>query len=159
MNKTSDMAQPTGKDDNKIITKLKIATFNVRGLKNNKKRFTLVRNLKLKNIDIISMQETHFNNEVDSISLSSQWGGTVHHSFGSNRSKGIATLFNPSIKDSDISLIFKNDRVLISLVNIDSVKFVIVNIYCPCTEQEKKLFLNNLFFSIADVLDANPTII
>ena len=104
------MEQPTGNDGNKINSQLKCATFNVRGLKNNMKRYTLVRNLKMKNLDIISLQETHLHNEADAISLNSQWGGTVHHAFGTNRSKGLATLFKPGIKETNISLIHKTDR-------------------------------------------------
>ncbi len=140
MTMPSDMEQPTSNEGKKINTQLKIATLNVRGLKNNKKRYTIVNNFKLRKLDIISLQETHFSCNADKISLDAQWGGTVHHAFGSSRSKGLATLFNPSIKESDISLVFKNDRVLMSLVSIDGIKFMIINIYSPCSDREKKAF-------------------
>ena len=61
-------------------------------------------------------------------------GGTVHHSLGTNRSKGLATLFSPKIKEENISLLLKTDRILMSSVKIDCTTLIIINVYCPCID-------------------------
>ena len=138
------MAQQTGSNNLKIQSPLKIATFNVRGFKNQKKRSAVLRNFRLEKLDIIALQETHISDELEIRSLAKLWGGSVHYSPGSNRSKGLITLFHPRFKETDTQVIFHTDRFLISSVLIDNLTFFVINVYSPCIEREKLSFLNSL---------------
>ena len=140
----SGMAQCTNTNNFELQNPLKLASFNVRGFKKHKKRSTVLRNIKLENIDIAALQETHLSDESEIQHLERQWGGTVHFSFGTNRSKGLVTLFNENIDEKDIKLLFRNDRILVSSVLIDSEKLIVINVYAPCIENEKKIFFDNL---------------
>ena len=127
-----------------IEQSLKISTLNVRGFKNKKKRTTLIRTFKDDHSDIIALQETHHLSDSERDELKLQWGGTVHYSWESNRSKGLVTLFNKKFAEEDISLVFKSDRVLISSIMINKDKLFVINIYSPCISKEKIPFLDSL---------------
>ena len=158
-NTHSGMAQRIDINNVELQNPLKIASFNVRGFKNAKKRSTVLRNFLSEKIDVVAMQETHLSDESEINHLRSQWGGTVHYSFGTNRSKGLVTLFNKSIEDKDVKLIFKTERILVSSVLLESEKFIIINVYCHCVENEKKSFFDNLqgmlFNQLGDDMEGN----
>ena len=128
----------------KSSSSLKIATLNVRGFKNKRKRTTLFRKFKSEKLDIIALQETYISNETELREISTQWRGPVHYSFGSNHSKGLITLFNSSFHDNDIDLIFTSDRIILSSVKLENTNIYILNIYSPCEDQQKIIFLDQL---------------
>ena len=139
----------TNYKNTKLNEALKIATFNVRGLKNRKKRRALIRVIKREKTDIIGLQETHINSENEIRDTECLWGGKVHSSLGSNRSKGLITLFHPKYNQHLIKEVFNNDRIIISLIEIDNEKLYIINVYSPCTgDNEKKDFINLLISTI-----------
>ena len=107
------MAVNEGKSMN-LDTPLKLATLNVRGLLEVKKRRAVLRKLKSENIDVISLQETHIYNDASLKELSNLWGGPIHHSPGSNRSKGLITMLHPRHGDCNFTKIWSNERIIIS---------------------------------------------
>ena len=120
--------------------RVKIVTLNVQGINNQKKRKTLIRLFKKDSINILALQETYLTSK-DMDLVEKEWGGTVHMSEGSNRSKGLLTLFDKSFLNDDVTMIFKNDRMILSSVIKETKKYFIANIYSPCIEQDKERFL------------------
>ena len=72
---------------------------------------------------------------------------------GTNRSKGIVTLFSKSIDPLNVSLLFKSDRCLIISVCIDNYLVGLVNIYGPCLNNEKCGFINKLNNNIKKICE------
>ena len=107
-----------------IETPLCVATINVRGFKNDLKCMGLLSRLKKEKLDILSIQETHLVTEVEIDALSARWGGIVHHSPGSNRSKGVATLFDAKYTDN-VVFIKSYDRIVFSKLRVDSENILI----------------------------------
>ena len=134
-----------------IESPLSLATFNVRGINSTKKRTSIIRSLKREKIDIVALQETYLVKTQDYEEIQRQWGGNLHFNSGSNRSKGVITLFSPSFESDDISILYKSEdgRVLISSLKFEKEHFLIVNVYSPCDETHSKIeFLNDLLIKL-----------
>ena len=110
---------------------LSFLTLNVQGLRNKKRRQALFRSFKLKNIDVIALQETHLTeNETDIIR--SEWNGIFHMSSDTSRSKGLLTLFNNSISHFESFVAHKSDRIMTSVLKVNNdTSFLITNVYSP----------------------------
>ena len=67
---------------------------------------------------------------------------------GTNRSKGIITLFSKSIAPHNVNLLFKSERCLTNSFCFDNHVVAVVNIYGPCVDSEKITFINNLNHNI-----------
>ena len=118
----------------------KVVSMNVRGLRNARKRRILFHNFKKEKYDIICLQETYLTKNDVSL-IEKEWPSGFHMAEGSNKSKGLLTLFSKKVTNLPLSLVFVNERCLISLFSIDDLKFSVVNIYAPCTFSEKVKFL------------------
>lgn len=123
--------------------KIKCASFNVRGLRNYKKRSALLKKFKFDQFDVIALQETHLLDS-DMHSLSKQWSGPMHYTEGTNRSKGLCTLFHANLKNDAVILVHKDDRVIISKLSVACNNVFIINVYAPCTEPHKRDFIGHL---------------
>ncbi len=110
---------------------LRVGSLNVNGLRDKVKNNALLELIKLKNINVILLQETHsdYRNEVD---WGLWWEGESCLSHGSNTSAGVAILFSTAIK---AKIIWKTEiepgRLLVVRVEISNIVFVFVNIYAP----------------------------
>ena len=113
----------------KLESPLKVATLNVRGLRNSSKQLGLVQKLNRERLDILAIQETHLCSEQEINTLALQWGGIVHFSPGTNRIKGVATLFSSKYSQENIKFIKSYDRIVFSSIRIDCENIMIVNIY------------------------------
>ncbi len=91
------------------------------------KRSTLIRKFKEDKHDVIALQEIHTLSDRDENELKSKWGGVIHHSWGSNHSKGLITLFHPKFAEENVELIFKSDRIIISSIKLDGDCLFIIN--------------------------------
>ena len=78
------------------ILKCNIIALNVRGIRNLVKRRSIFRYLKDQNCSFYLLQET-FSEPKDERVWKNEWGGDVFFSHGSNHSKGVCILVNPSI--------------------------------------------------------------
>ena len=122
---------------------LKVLSMNVRGMRNAKKRRSLFYQYKKGNYDIIGIQDTHLALENKEI-IDREWGNNFYMVPGTNRSKGIITLFSKSVDPLHVGLLLKNDRCLINSIAIDSHVIAVVNIYAPCINNEKIEFISQL---------------
>ena len=122
---------------------LNICSLNARGLKNKMKRNAIFKELKSKNMDVISFQETYLSAQDLNI-IKKELGGTIHFSPAIGRSMGLVNFFSRKIEQDKVDLIYKTDRVLISKIPFNNESMFIINIYSPCNEKEKILFIKNL---------------
>ena len=129
--------------------KLKIASFNAQGLRNAKRRNAIFRHFKKNNFDVIAIQESYLLLE-DKELIAREWGGPFHITEGTKHSKGLLTLFGVDFDESEINNIYFNDRIIISSLNFDDNHITIINIYGPCGEKEKIIFLKDLSVIIDD---------
>ncbi len=98
---------------------LRVGSLNVNGLRDKVRNDALLE-LKLKNINVILLQETHsdYRNEVD---WGLWWEGESCLSHGSNTSAGVAILFSTAIKAKIISKIeVEPGRLLVVRVEISN---------------------------------------
>ena len=134
----------------------KVVSMNVRGLRNARKRRILFHNFKKEKYDIICLQETYLTKDDVSL-IEKEWSSGFHMAEGSNKSKGLLTLFSKKVTNLPLSLVFVNERCLISFFSIDDLKFSVVNIYAPCTLSEKVKFLKNVQDFITDSSSDNDS--
>ena len=121
----------------------RIGTLNVRGLNNKRKRRAVFGYLRKHKIDIACLQETYIKN--DSIcEVEGEWKGKVLYKQGTNRSKGLITLIEPTLSGNKTEVVKETDRTLIVKVSINDNIHTIVNCYAPNSSTEKIEFLNNL---------------
>ena len=92
---------------------IKFLTWNIAGLRKPSKRKTIFRLLKGENFTFSALQETCLKHE-DLGQIEREWAGVIHQAPGSNKSKGLLTLFSNKIKKEDIKLIKSSDRFIIS---------------------------------------------
>lgn len=109
-------------------------SFNVRGLNDQKKRRSIFKWLKQKQIDICLLQETYCTDKVEHI-WRNEWGGKIIASNGTNHARGVAVLIKPDL-DAEIINIIKDDigRMLLVELKVQDTHFKIMNIYAPNTE-------------------------
>ena len=104
-------------------------TFNVRGIRDSKKRRKLFSFLHTHKYDFIYLQETHSIPSDNSLWVN-EWGGKAYLSHGSNCSKGVAILIKPTIAMTVINLIIDVDgRFIILNINCNDMLFELINIY------------------------------
>ena len=133
---------------------LNLATFNVRGFKNNFKQSSVLKSFIDEKIDILALQETHLKAK-DYIKLSKKWPGPILFSEGSNHSLGLCILFDKNFKSEETKLIFNNDRVLLCSFKIGQENFYICNIYSPNENKKKRIFFENINNIIKNHLTIN----
>ena len=110
---------------------LKCLSLNVRGLNKSTKRRTIFRWLHKQNHHVTFLQESYCSKERAAI-WENEWGGKAFFSHGTNHSKGVIILINPSVDFKVEKLISdKQGRVIILKVSFDEKTIVLVNIYAP----------------------------
>ena len=110
---------------------LKIATLNVEGLQDPKKRKFVFHFLKSTNFDIFALQETH-SSAADIGPWTEEWGGQAIWNSLDSTSKGTAILFSPAFEFEDVSHDADFDgRILRSTIKVHDTQIQILNIYGP----------------------------
>lgn len=123
---------------------LRVGSLNINGMRDGRKNVILSEMIKLKDLSVTFLQETHSNysNEVD---WGLWWKGDYVLSHGTNLSAGVAVLFSPSVKAKILS---KNEvepgRCLIVKAEICNFIFLFVNIYAPNVGAERLTFFTRL---------------
>ena len=136
------------------IQNLKIATFNVRGMRTNLKQDALIKSLSNLKLNIIALQETHLiQKDIDL--LKNRWQGPIIHSEGTTCSKGLCFLFDNYFKNIKIDVIAKNDRFLLCSCVIGNKKLYLCNVYAPNNTNEKLLFYSSQSAPCCCGLDTN----
>ena len=113
------------------MAKLRLASLNVRGLKDPTKRRQIFQYCKEKQFDVILLQETHLQKE-DEYFVRSIWGGDIFHSYGENNARGVAIMIRKetkvNVKDVKTD---KLGRVIVLDIDFEGDSYTIINIYAP----------------------------
>ncbi len=126
-------------------TNIQLLTLNVRGLKGNKKRKCILNWLKKTMCpDIIFLQETYIDKEIDQ-KLSKEWSGQHFHSYSSsNHSAGVSILFKPKLDLRIVGHFSSQDgRKLLLNAILNGQKLSLVNLYAPNDVQRRIEFFKN----------------
>ena len=120
---------------------LKIVSFNVNGLRNNRKRRTIFP-LKNEKLDFILLQETH-SNHTDGKLWKYEWGGDILYSHGNNYSNDVAILAKKFLKHKrTATYIDQAGRILLVEIKLNKI-FVISIVYAP--KKDKPTFFDAFF--------------
>ena len=87
----------------------------------------------------------------DKENIRREWGENFYMSPGTNKRKGIITLFSKEIEPESVSLLFVSDRILITAFCLNDSNFAVINIYSPWDINEKFIFMKNLNYTIKSV--------
>ena len=124
-------------------------SYNVRGLRDNKKRRKLFLYFQNHKYDFILLQETH-STVIDIITWKKEWGGDIYFSHGSRHSKGVMILTKPSTNDVVNSVVEDpNGRYVILNMNVNGTGIELINVYGYNVDRD------DLFTEIANYLNNN----
>ena len=87
---------------NLSIHRVQYITYNVRGLRDGKKRGAVFEWLRTQNVDMIFLQETHCESEKEGKKWGKEWGALSFWNNFSSRSRGVATLFNKNFNKNNV---------------------------------------------------------
>ena len=122
---------------------IRTITLNANGLSDKCKRTQLFRYLRLKEIDIACIQETHFTESKKKI-IKNEWGGQVVYSNGESNARGVAILIAKKMKIDKIkSESDCNGRIVQLSFQINDATFKIINVYAP--NDDKPEFFSDIF--------------
>ena len=122
----------------------KCLSLNVRGLNKTFKRRLIFRWLHNQKQHFIFLQECYSTNLCTS-KWQNEWGGKVAFSHGTNHSKGVMILINPSLDCKSEKIITdKNGRFIIQKLSLDEQAIVLVNIYAPNDANQQVAFFSKL---------------
>lgn len=131
-------------------------SLNVRGLRESVKRKALFLYCKGQKSNCIFLQETH-SSDSDVSFWSNQWGSKILFSHGSTRSGGVAILFNNFPGDLVIQRTDLNGHWLIAVMRVESLFFILVNVYGYNNESQNKNMLEDITLNIFELKDRYPT--
>ena len=130
---------------------LHVATLNVSGLRNDKKRKSVFTWLRSLGYDVIFLQETHCHLRRDEKRWSLEWDGQSIWSKGTNKSRGVAVLFNRNnIYNFQNVAIDSCGRYISFDLYIGDSKYRMVNVYSPNCGNERTAFFNNIQSFLVD---------
>ena len=116
---------------------LRIASCNVRGLRDLTKRQHIFKYFREKQLDIIFLQETH-STQAEASYWRTNWGGKAYFSHGTSNARGVTTLVSRKAKikidevENDV-----NSRWSKMLVKIEETNIMLLNIYAPNDDNPK----------------------
>ena len=123
---------------------LKCLSLNVRGLNKSIKRRTVFRWLHKQNHHIIFLQESYCSKDLEPI-WENEWGGKAFFSHGTNHSKGVITLINPSVNCKVVKVTSDiQGRFIILKLSLEEKVIVLVNIYAPNDVAQQVAFFKRL---------------
>ena len=126
------------------MSKLEIASLNVRGLQDNNKRKRIFQTFRNSKFDIILLQETHSTDE-DVVLWKKDWIGRAFFSSLNSTKSGVAILckesknFKAEFENSD-----KAGRIISVTIETQKNKFQITNVYAPNIPLQRKTFFDKL---------------
>ena len=124
---------------------LKILSLNVRGLCSPSKVDLLCRELELLSYDIFLLRETHVSRKSQAESMERVWRGKCFCSLGVGKSAGVAVFLSPSFAGDVQRFVFDCDgRVLSLLIQLNSFKLNLINVYAPNGVSGRKTFFEQL---------------
>jgi exonuclease III len=134
-----------------IMASLKIASMNVRGLRDAEKRSDLFDWLRNKNFSLYLLQESHSTKDIEH-TWESEWGFKILFSHGTSNSRGACILINNNFSYTLERCIVDDDgRYVIVALNVDGKNIIICNIYGP--NKDQPTFFQNLFNALGSLPD------
>jgi len=126
------------------MSEVNIATLNVNGARELRKRAGIFEMVKQKRIDVVMLQETHsdLRNAAD---WAEEWDGVSVLSHNTSLSGGVAILFAKSFSPTSYQVdeVVKG-RLLKVRAIFENYIFVFICVYIPTAQIERMLFLNTL---------------
>ena len=126
------------------MSEFRVSTLNINGARNVKKRACLFELVKLKNINVMFIQETHSDtlNETD---WRTEWEGEVILSHLSNSSGGVAILFSRDFAPMsfEVEEIMKG-RLMVVRAKYELFNMVFINVYASTNGPARIMLLNEL---------------
>ena len=142
-----------------MVSRVKIISLNVRGLRNQVKRRSIFSYLKNQKATLYCLQET-FSKEEDEKIWSAEWGGQIIFSHGSEHSRGVCLLLSVNSGLSFTTVYADRDgRYIIAKINIGGEQLFVVNIYAPNKGLEQELFIRDLGANLISKTDITKVII
>ncbi|CAF0936516.1 unnamed protein product [Brachionus calyciflorus] len=128
--------------------KIKIASFNCRGLNNEIKIMQLRDYFTLYKIDICLLQETHFNTKENLDKLNIYFPNhIVICPLSETKSRGVGILINSSIVDEDnLNIKFFENRIISLDFKINQTPLTLIIIYSPNLREEQVKFIEELHY-------------
>ena len=128
----------------------KIVSLNVNGLRTTsnaipkrRKLFTWLKNM---NVDVIFLQETHSDLQLENV-IRNEWGGKCFFAHGDNRSRGVGIFFNHNSNIGVLDITCNTSgRYIVMQVEINNAVIVLANIYGP--NHDKPEVFDEFFESI-----------
>ena len=138
---------------------LKLATLNVRGLRNQTKRQFLFSFLEQQNLDIIALQEVHFSSK-DIEKWGNEWEGQSFWHRGGTNTAGVALLFKKNL-DCKVEVTDRdfNGSIMCAKITFQDFTFQILNVYGPNQNQNTRRSCNEFYEEAYQMLDPEtPTV-
>ena len=138
---------------------LNILSLNVRGIREQTKRRSIFSYLKDQKANIYFLQET-YSEPADEILWKNEWGGELFFSHGTNHSKGVCILINPSVNyQFDYSYANTSDRIILITITLGSQKVSFCNIYALNNQTNQLEFMQELNNCIMDKTELTALIV
>lgn len=121
---------------------MRIATINVRGLRQRRKRLSIFRQIRKKGIDICVIQEAYITDS-DIRQWSVEWGGLLKAIPHNNRSRGLITLIGKNASIEDVEHVILPDvanRIQLVKFVFEGEQFCLFNTYAPNDVTQKIAF-------------------
>jgi len=139
--------------------KLDVLSLNVRGIRDQIKRRSIFSFLKDSKTNICFLQET-YSELNDEIIWKNDWGGEIFFSHGTNHSKGVCILINPSFHcQVDYCYSNKSGRIVLITITLGPQKLSLCNIYAPDNQTNQLEFLPELNNCIIDKTELTTLIV
>jgi exonuclease III len=133
---------------------LTVRTYNCNGLGNiNKFRRLLIKiRDEVKKGGIVLLQETHI---TDENLIKTYCKMNYATSCVSTQSAGVLTLFDNSYECLESSK-DESGRMVLVVIENDTEKLIVVNVYCPCDSTLAKTFMESVYDKIYEIMDRHP---
>lgn len=132
-----------------VMSEVRLATLNVNGARDIRKRAMLNEVMKQKNLDVILLQETH-SDVKNAADWAREFEGTSVLSHHTSTSAGVAVLFAKSF--SPISYVVEEimkGRLLKVRACFENSVFVFICVYAPTAAVERMVFFRHIMFYLA----------
>ena len=138
---------------------LDVLSLNVRGIRDLTKRRSIFSFLKDLKANIYFLQETYSEPNNENI-WKNEWGGEIFFSHGTNHSKGVCILVNPSFL-GQVDYSYKNNSGRIVLINIilGSKRLSLCNVYAPNNQTYQLEFMQELNNCLIDKTELTTLIV
>ena len=124
------------------IVKFKIISLNVRGIRDQTKRRSILTYLKEQKVNFYSVIQETSSDVNDELIWQSEWGGNILFSHGTHHSKGGCILLDPATKNN-VEYVFSNNtgRIVLITTHLNGVKTSLCNIYAPNNQSQQLKFI------------------